>query len=566
MVKSDAKKLKRKAKKLAKKAKAAKAVSKILPKLEGKGTYNGLRARLRGRGDFVDDLVGGGARLLGNGIRSGVSWLTDKAGGLLKNLLGSGDYLTSNSPVANAHVMGAMPTMVGTKNDSAFVIEFVEEIAGITATDVFKSTVFHLNPGLSSTFAWLPGVARKFEQYELEAMVVVYKPTITPLNDAASGDLVINVVYDANGNVPQTITTALNSYLAVGGRPLDQMMAAVECAPKETPTRVKFVRAAETGEDEDHNLYDWGKLCISQEGQPTATVGQAIGRLYLSYKFRFYKPLVQFDSLDVPTAHYYITNCAFATPLGGSASDWIRKSDNTLELTRIDSDSFAFPSYVQEGKWLVMWYCVSSSAALTTPSITGVGWTAVAVWNNGTIPSASSLASAPSGGATAARGLVGLVVSVTGAGPIFNFASAAGFSGLGDVIVCPLDVDLVALHARRLSSQRRRAQERSRIELIREDHRGIEDLRRQLKELRDRMYPPEDLYEEKEDCGGLLPPSRARNRAAKVESDEESYPSPRASVKGLRLKHEVGGNLTSSQGMVVSQVDYEPLRAKSQPR
>lgn len=490
----------------------------------GKGGYSGLRRKLRGKGDFVDDLVGGGARLVGNGIRSGISWLTDKAGGMLKNLLGNGDYLTSAMPTMNSHVMGAMPTMVGNKDSPAFIMEFVEEIAGLTATDVFKSTVFHLQPGLSDTFKWLPGIARKFEQYELEAMVVMYKPTITPLNDAASGDLVFNVVYDANGSVPQNITTALNSYLAVGGRPLDQMMAAVECAPSQTPTRVKFVRAADPPEDADHNLYDWGKLCVSQEGQPTATVGQAIGRLYLSYKFRFYKPLVQFDSLDVPTAHYYVQSAASTAPIGATEAAFTRRSDDTFLLTWVDGDTFAMPSYVQEGKWLIVYFAQGyTSGATTAPTISASGASAINIWNASGIPSGTALAIAPTAASTSQKLMSAWTFTVTAPGPTINFSSQIWTGNAQvDVLLMPLDVDLVALSARRQAYQQwGKTRDRRRVEMLQFEAKEVASLREQMDDLRRMISNGAERYEEKEDDGGILPPPRARKRVIEQESDDD---------------------------------------------
>lgn len=418
-------------------------------KFRGKGGYSGLRSKLRGRGDFVDDVVGGGARLVGNGIRSGISWLTDKAGSLVSKLLGSGAYdaLGSDAPGANGYALGAMPKMVGNR-DQGFVVEFSEEIAALTASDVFKSTTFHLNPGLSDTFKWLPKLARCFEEYELEAMIAVYKPLITPLMDAAGGDMVLNVVYDANGVIPGSVDTALNSYLAVGGRPLDQIVMAVECAPRETPTKVKFVRAADPPDDADHNLYDWGVLCVSQQGQPNATVGTTVGRLYLSYKFVFYKPITEFNSLDTPTFHSYVTSAnSTATAPFGATSDLLLNRTPNYELAWVSGTSIALPSYVQEGKWMVLFSWISTTAsAITAPSLSGTGLTVLTLFAN----DVSQSGFAPTGGETASRCVKAAIFTVTGSAPVMTLSSFTMATGASlDVFVVPVDIDLARFHATR---------------------------------------------------------------------------------------------------------------------
>lgn len=422
-------------------------------KFVGSGKY-------RGRGGYIDD----GIDILGAGIKKGAGWLTDKAASLLKSLIGSGDYIAGEAPTENGHVMGAMPTMVGTGNEPCLVIEDVKEVGKLTATDVFKRTSYDIQPGLGGNdalFHWLPSIARKFESYTIEAGVFLYKPLVSPLQDAASGDLAMVVVYDVNDEPPQNMSQCLNTYMAVGGRPMDAMMMALECAPSQTQTRIKYIRGSEpeASLDADHNLYDWGVLHVCQEGQPTSTVGQTVGRLYITYKIKFYKPLDEFDEQDPVTAHY-TTNTTFTTaasPFGATASEFKQSSPAGFDLTWVNAGTCALPSYVKEGKWLAIYRLVSTAggAVATTMTMNIGGGTALSFFKT-TGGVQTSVPTSPLNAELAQSGTVMRIFNVSSAAPTISMVVTYGANYYWDLFVIPVDVDLVALAANKKAWRRAR--------------------------------------------------------------------------------------------------------------
>lgn len=413
--------------------------------------------KYRGRGGYVDD----GIDILGAGIKKGAGWLTDKATGFLKSLIGGGDYIAGEAPIENAHVVGAMPKMVGTTNEPCLVVEDVKEVGKLTATDVFKRTTYEIQPGLggdTALFHWLPSIARKFESYTIEAGVFLYKPLVSPLQDAASGDLAMVVVYDVNDEPPQNMSQCLNTYMAVGGRPMDAMMMALECAPSQTQTRIKYIRASEPDPslDVDHNLYDWGQLHVCQEGQPTTTVGQTVGRLYITYKIKFYKPLDEFEAQDPVTAHYSnnTTFAAAASPFGATASEFKQMSPPGFDLTWVSGTTVQMPSYVKEGKWMVIYRLVSTAGGAVAATL-GLGMTGTLLSlfktsGGGTTNQPKS----PISGEVAQSATEILVVNVSAVAPTITLTVTYGANFYWDLFVVPVDVDLVQLAANRKAWKR----------------------------------------------------------------------------------------------------------------
>lgn len=432
----------------------------------GQGDY---RPRIRGQGDLVDDLANGA----GSAVRKLGEWGINKIGGLVKGFLGMGDYKQSGAPAENGYVAGAFPKMLGVNGEQPFIVEHHQMITELFACKDFKVTSFHINPGLRDTLSWLAPIARQFDQWEFEAGLALYVPGVTQYTDGASGDLVFACRYDVDGIAASSIQDAVNWYLAVAGRPCDRMMMAFECAPGQTPVRVKKVRAAEVpSDDNDEQFYDHCILDIYQGGQPATSVGNSIGRLYMCYKIRFYKPIVQFNALDTPTAHYKIATATAAGGICGATADlFVPAVGNSLPLTWIDPTAFALPSYVSEGNWMVITHLENyTSGATTVPFWNLSGCTTLNIFCAAGVFDSVDAVRGPVAGATSDEGISIIAVRVTAASPSFTQATTT-FTGTAksEIFVVPLDIDLVAYHARRVMHQRSEARRQAKVaEVIRE--------------------------------------------------------------------------------------------------
>lgn len=494
-----------------------------------------MQRKMKGQGDIIDSLAEGA----GNLVRRVGEWGLSKLGGVVKGILGVGDYQKSNAPAENGYIAGAMPKMLGAGGESEVIIAHHEMVTELFAQEDFKVTEYHLNPGLGETFPWLSPQANQYEQYELEAMMVIFIPTLSPFSEAASGDLGMAVDYDTRSIAKTTIAGAANQYLSVFGRPMDKMAMAVECAPKETPVRIKKVRAAEVSAGDagnDDQWYDHGILRIYQQGQPASTVGQAIGRLYICYKFRFYKPTTEVLDLQSPTAHYKtMAHLAAATPLGTSSADFVPGAGNSLPLTWLSSQAFAMPGYVFQGKWLmaVNWIC--ESGVMRAPFFSNTsGAEGLRILADETAYDNTIQVSGPEYDGTAEKGVTLYTFTVTDAAPTFTCSDAKGVSPVRlEVLITALDVDLVSLHyAKRAHASRQKERER-RVQQNYRDSRhlwdresaDIAELRKQIEQLKQHYGDPYFQEEKEEEPPLRLPRKRVTQEVP--DDDDESIVSVR---------------------------------------
>jgi len=564
MAKSEAAKEARKARRKEAKKKAVAHGQRILQAAEtsgytpkgkkflGKGNYAPrsvmVQRKMKGQGDIIDSLAEGA----GNLVRRVGEWGLSKLGGVVKGILGVGDYQQSAAPQENGYIAGAMPKMLGAGGENEVIIAHHEMITELFACDSLNVTDYHLNPGLAGTFPWLSPQANQYEQYELEAMMVVFVPTLSPFSEAASGDLGIVVDYDTTSIAKSTIAGAANQYLAVFGRPMDKMAMAVECAPKETPVRIKKVRAAEISNGDsgnDDQWYDHGILRIYQQGQPTATVGQSIGRLYVCYKFRFYKPTTEVIPLQSPTAHYKtIANLTVASVFGNSQADFKAGTGNSLPLTWVGSGSFALPTYVYQGKWMIVAHMGAGSGAMTMPTCTITNSSGLSILATSSVYDGASSSRIPTIGATTVEGCSIATFSVTGQAPVVSFGTTAATSiATFEVFVVPLDIDLVSFYATRKAHLKR---ETERMLTVKQDftdrrtwydteQKEIDELKLQIKSLaqvigwermqdmRARLGQDELPYEEKDEEEPPLRLPRKRVTQEVPDDDDESIVSVR---------------------------------------
>lgn len=470
----------------------------------GKGDYKQARpAKKRGRGDIFEDAGGWLGRQLGGLGRKAYNSIT----GTLKNFLGDGDYVASGFPQQGYMNQTSMPVMVGNGdggNGGHFTqIEHHQMICELKACEDFTVTEFHINPGLPDFLNWLAPQANQYEQYELIAMMFKYVPTVTPYSAAASGDLGFVVDYDTDSIAASSVANAANQYLAVFGKPADQILEAVEAKPSETAMRIKKTRAAEESTDlKDDQWYDHGILRVYQQGQPTATVGQTIGRLYCCYNFKFYKPKTDAFPLQTPTAHYKTeANLATVTPLGTSSADWVAGVGNSLPLTWTGPTSFAMPSYVDGGKWMVVTHAVAASGAMTCPTYTVTGGSSLLILASGTGYGTVATCRGPQAAVVATEGVSIQTFQVFTGAPEFTIGSISMTTPTQfEIFVMPLDVDLVSLRAKREShakyearfALRKQQEAEARLRWERKENSQIADLQQQINALIGRVGKPNE--------------------------------------------------------------------------
>jgi hypothetical protein len=168
--------------------------------------------------------------------------------------------------------------------------EFLGEIKGSTAFTIQGEYV--INPGMSSTFPWLSGIAANFQEYRFKGVVFHYvstSGTAVSGTNPAIGSVMMQTTYRSNDVPPATKIDMLNEYWACESGTAEAFAHPIECSPKENPFSTQWIRTTSVPTGDNMLLYDLGKMFIATSGQPAA--GNPIGDLWVTYEVELRKPV-----------------------------------------------------------------------------------------------------------------------------------------------------------------------------------------------------------------------------------------------------------------------------------
>lgn len=346
---STAKKLKKKLKKAEKRAKAkvlVKAITKPVS-ISGSGDYRPTSFnRVRGKGDYFGNL--------GRSIGGGIGGLVDSGASLFKAITGMGDYRERSSHALSTYKskghtalpmlmagftnpqsmnMGAMNAQFGDVGPPR--VRHREFIGPIRSSQIFNTTTYRIQPGLvgsSTLFPWGSSVARAFQQYKLHGMILEYKSTSTNYSSSVNlGSVMMSTVYDAEASPLATQIAVNNNEYTTSDEPCNSFIHPLECASKESPITVRYVRVSNSVNAGstfvgDERFDDVGIFQISTVGQPTT--GDVIGELWATYDIEFLKP-------ELPDLHNGTSALFIGMDQSGGfdAVDYVANTNNSLPVT-----------------------------------------------------------------------------------------------------------------------------------------------------------------------------------------------------------------------------------------
>lgn len=427
-----AKKAVKKAAKVARKA-VKKEVKKVV-KSAKKASKAAGKMVLRGHGDYADTI----GTVVGSGIRRGVDWLSGKAKSWLGSLFGSGDYHgPSLNPDSNTlwHTQNA-PEMMSTGHKPG-VVRFREFIMNIQSAENFTTRSLHINPGLPSTFPWLSLSARAYQRYRVRGMVFEFVSTIGPYGGGnVNGSVILSARYDQSLPVPTTAQSALNSKFAVSGRPVDNVLMAVECARTMTPVNVHEIRAGALPDTADPSLYDLCIVDISNVGQADAT--NTIGQIWVSYEIELEFPVSEAGASTTTLSDKFEVSAATGAPFSSAVPD----SSNSIGCVVSDT-AIQFPPWVASGTYYLS-ACWNTTSSVNTSGISvasSLNCAAEIYFAGG-----SGSGFAPASGETSSRRSWNMVLRVTGQGAVLTVQNGT-FSGSspGVLTIMPISQDIAAM-------------------------------------------------------------------------------------------------------------------------
>lgn len=488
-------------------ADAVKAGYKPNPKLRfsGKGDYRS-RTRMAGKGDFVGDVANAGGSLVSDGI----NWLGSKAKRWLGSLFGAGDYKShADVPTANSLWNGSAAPEIVSTNGRSFIVrhrEFVTELASSTS---FTLRDIALNPGLPSSFPWLNAIANGFARWRFNGAIVEFVSSVSPQGANSSGEVCMCTLYDTSAPAPSTIVEMSNAAYAMLGRPMDNMLMAIECAPDMNPMKLLNVRNGSLPSSVDQQLFDWGRLYLATNGQ--ATAGTVIGRVYISYEVQFDYPVDTDRSYgSALTDHVQITGPTNAAYFGSTSGSRVTVPGSNI-LGTMTNNTYTFPSWVDAGVFRITYSVSGTTAAVVAdPTFTLSGCSLVQIFST---QAGFDLATTRAvTGVSNTLYNVDMYVKVTSPAPSFTFSAGTVPTGttFADLFISVWSGDVLTLsRSKRRFHDHWKAQDEEKQTLS-------QMIRAALKE---RYIRDED---EKEEYYLPPPPSLIRSRAPGPEDDTSS--------------------------------------------
>lgn len=276
--------------------------------------------------------LGGGA--LGGliGMPSAGSSAGTGLGAALSKWLGSGDYqVQSNTLVNSLKASGSIPAMH--REGQTITVRHREFLGEVLSSTSFTTRMeLPINPGMSSTFPWLSGIASKFQQYRVKGMVFHYVPTsgnaVSSTNNAL-GSVILQTSYRANDSGPISKIEALNEYWSTEVVPSETVAHPIECNPNENPFNVQYVRAGSLSSTDSILMYDLGRTFVCVSGQQAN--GVVLGDMWVTYEIELKKPIL--DSPATSLAQKRILQYESPSPSNLFGSGVPSKTEGLLDIT-----------------------------------------------------------------------------------------------------------------------------------------------------------------------------------------------------------------------------------------
>lgn len=342
--------------------------------------------------------------------------------GLKARLLGRGDYqLQVNSLVEGGGVADGMEIVP--RGDGTVEIHFREYLGDITSgsltsgSSVFTVQSYPINVGLVQTFPWFSSIAQQYDEWEPVGICFEYKSQCADYSSNQTlGSIIMATEYNVMDTAYANKSEMLQSAFASEAKPTEHILHGVECDPSKNPRAMYYTRCGNiipTGDDKRE--YDLGTFYIASQGQPTANM--VLGSLYVHGHIILGKQQ-SFNGIPCrgPLNYGGTFNGTIngANPLGSSTP-----SQTLGNFTpSILANAISLPTYTVGARWhLTLWWG-GASATITAPLVTGC---TTDDWGSGQ--------NTPVDGASATRLMMQLTFPQTSAGQVITIGTAGTIPG-----------------------------------------------------------------------------------------------------------------------------------------
>lgn len=324
-----------------------------------------LGAALRSLGSLGGGALGAMVGMPGSGSSFGTG-----IGAALSKWLGSGDYTVSSNSITQKASAGMIPAMH--KEGQSITVrhrEFLTEVRGATSFTVRNE--FFLNPGLSTTFPWLSGIAGQYSQYTIKGLVYHYVPTsgnAVSSTNAALGTVMLQTSYRATENRPLSKVEMLNEYWSSEAKPSEEFCHPIECNPKENPFNVQYIRTGNLPATENQLMYDLGRTTVAVSGQQADDV--VLGDLWVTYEIELKKPVLT-NSTNANIQSFAATSISGITPSTPFGSDMTTRFDTMPTTVSILGGNITFGRGTLGAYQVTMYWSEPTAISGLTTTVTG---------------------------------------------------------------------------------------------------------------------------------------------------------------------------------------------------
>jgi hypothetical protein len=226
-------------------------------------------------------------------------------------------------PAARGHIqLGAGPMFMSTRSNSQGIMrikhrEYITDVvSSASSSTFFVGAALGINPGLSSTFPWLSGVANKFETYRFRSLKFLLESQVAT---SSNGTSMMAIDFDAAD--PQPLSKQqLMTYKTSVRSPIW-----TDCCCEPTREELhklgpeRYVRQGSLAANLDIRTADVGNLFVAS--QTSSATSLSFAELYVEYDVELITPLYEPGSQAIAaSAKAVVTGTiAAATPFGTGA-------------------------------------------------------------------------------------------------------------------------------------------------------------------------------------------------------------------------------------------------------
>lgn len=224
----------------------------------------------------------------------------------LRTMTGIGDYKT-NSLIPGG--TNSTPSF-GSSTSRFRRRECLGPVVSSATIGKFDLQKFRVNPGVSTCFPWLSGLAGNYESYRPISLIFEYLPTSgmsVASTNTALGSITMASQYNPFALDPSNLIQIQGYADAVTLAPFESGLCGIECDPKQRQSETLLVRnnnvssngglTINTGYD---TLFDLCEFFIATEGCQAA--GVKLGQLWVTYEIELANPIIPFLSPFNPGA------------------------------------------------------------------------------------------------------------------------------------------------------------------------------------------------------------------------------------------------------------------------